>query len=123
MRGVQWSLLGTMRPIRMTGWLLPLVTVAIALSLGASARAGVCIVVNPVLDIGCREGTGVPAAGSSSIRSEAAGAPVDSGPDSVPLSSTEPRFEPDRVAVTFRKGTSREAGVRAIERQVRKLGG
>jgi subtilisin family serine protease len=99
----------------MTGWLVPPAMVALALSLGASARADVCIVVNPVLDIGCREGKGAPAAGSSSTRSEAAGAPVDSGPDSVPLSSTEPRYDPDRLAVTFRKGTPREAAVRAIE--------
>jgi hypothetical protein len=99
----------------MTGWLVPLVTVALALSLGASARADVCIVVNPVLDIGCREGKGAPAAGSSTTRSEAAGAPVDSGPDAVPLSSTEPRYDPDRLAVTFRKGTLRDAAVRAIE--------
>jgi subtilisin family serine protease len=99
----------------MTGWLVPLATVALALSLGASARADVCIVVNPVLDIGCREGKGAPAAGSSTTRSEAAGAPVDSGPDAVPLSSTEPRYDPDRLAVTFRKGTLRDAAVRAIE--------
>jgi subtilisin family serine protease len=99
----------------MTGWLVPLATIALALSLGASARADVCIVVNPVLDIGCREGKGAPAAGSSSTRSEAAGAPVDSGPDSVPLSSTEPRYDPDRVAVTFRRGTPRDTAVRAIE--------
>src|SRR6266705_2887187 len=44
----------TMRRTRMTGWLLPLVTVALALALGGGARAGVCIVVNPVLEIGCR---------------------------------------------------------------------
>src|SRR2546423_10320454 len=104
-----------MRPIRMTGWLPPLVTVVLALSLGAGARADVCVVVNPVLDIGCREGQGAPAVGSSTSRSETAGAPSDSGPDSVRLSSTEPRYDPDRVAVTFRRGTSREAAVRAIE--------
>ena len=104
-----------MRPIRMTGWLLPLVTVAIALSLGASARAGVCIVVNPVLDIGCREGQGAPAVGSSTTRSETAGAPSEGSSDSVRLSSTEPRYDPQRVAVTFRKGTSRSEAVRTIE--------
>ena len=99
----------------MTGWLLPLVTVAIALSLGASARAGVCIVVNPVLDIGCREGQGAPAVGSSTTRSETAGAPSEGSSDSVRLSSTEPRYDPQRVAVTFRKGTSRSEAVRTIE--------
>jgi thermitase len=99
----------------MTGWLLPPVTVALALSLGASARADVCIVVNPVLDIGCREGQGAPAVGSSTSRSETAGAPSDSGSDNVRLSSTEPHYDPERVAVTFRKGTSREVAVRAIE--------
>ena len=98
----------------MTGWLLPLVTVAIALSLGASARAGVCIVVNPVLDIGCREGQGAPAVGSST-RSEAAGVPSEGGSDSVRLSSTEPTNDPRRVAVTFHKGTSRGQAVRLIE--------
>ncbi len=99
----------------MTGWLVPLVTVALALSLGASARADVCIVVNPVLDIGCREGQGAPAVGSSTSRSETAGAPSESGPDSVPLSSTEPRYDPQRVAVMFRRGTPRDAAVRTIE--------
>jgi subtilisin family serine protease len=99
----------------MTGWLVPPATVALALSLGASARADVCIVVNPVLDIGCREGQGAPAVGSSTPRSETAGAPTDSGSEPVPLSSTEPRYDPDRVAVTFRSGTSRQAAVRAIE--------
>jgi subtilisin family serine protease len=99
----------------MTGWLVPLVTVALALSLGASARADVCIVVNPVLDIGCREGQGAPAEGSSTSRSETAGAPSESASDGVRLSSTEPRYDPDRVAVMFRKGTSREAAARAIE--------
>jgi subtilisin family serine protease len=99
----------------MTGWLVPPATVALALSLGASARADVCIVVNPVLDIGCREGQGAPVVGSSTPRSETAGAPTDSGSEPVPLSSTEPRYDPDRVAVTFRSGTSRQAAVRAIE--------
>jgi subtilisin family serine protease len=105
----------------MTGWLVPLGTVVLALSLGASARADVCIIVNPVLDIGCREGEGAPAMGLTSARSEAAGAPVDSGPESVPLSSTEPRYDPGRVAVTFRRGTSREVALRAIERSGGKL--
>jgi subtilisin family serine protease len=99
----------------MTGWLAPLVTVALALSLGAGARADVCIVVNPVLDIGCREGQGAPAVGTSTPRSETAGAPSESGPDSVRLSSTKPRYDPDRVAVAFRRGTSRETAVRAID--------
>ncbi|TML96621.1 MAG: hypothetical protein E6G03_04720 [Actinobacteria bacterium] len=102
-----------MRPIRMTGWLVPLVTVASALSLGASARAGACIVVNPVLDIGCREGQGAPAVGSTT-RSETAGAPSDSSSDAVRLSSTVPRYDPQRVAVTFRTGTSRSEALRAI---------
>ena len=97
----------------MTGWLVPLVTVASALSLGASARAGACIVVNPVLDIGCREGQGAPAVGSTT-RSETAGAPSDSSSDSVRLSSTVPRYDPQRVAVTFRTGTSRSEALRAI---------
>jgi subtilisin family serine protease len=99
----------------MTGWLVPPATVALALSLGAGARADVCIVVNPVLDVGCREAEGAPAVGSTSTRSEAAGAPADSGADPVPLSSTVPRYDPGRVAVTFRRGTSREAAVRALE--------
>ena len=45
------------------GWLPPLVAVALALAAGGSARADVCVVVNPVLDIGCREGQGAPAGG------------------------------------------------------------
>jgi subtilisin family serine protease len=98
----------------MTGWLVPLVTVVFALSLGASARADVCIVVNPVLDIGCRGGQGAPAGGSTT-RSEPAGAPSEGSSDSVRLSSTEPRYDPDRVAVMVRKGTTRSEAVRAIE--------
>jgi subtilisin family serine protease len=103
-----------MRPIRKTGWLVPLAMVALSLSLGASARADVCVVVNPVLDIGCREGQGAPAVGSSTPSSEAAGAPSDSGSESVPVSSTEPRYDPDSVAVTFHQGTPRDAALRAI---------
>src|SRR2546430_17326232 len=104
-----------MRPIRMTGWLPPLVTVALALSLGAGARADVCVVVNPVLDIGCREGQGAPAVGSSTSRSETAGGPPDSGPDSVRPSWAEPRSDPGRVAGPFLRGAPRRAGVRAVE--------
>jgi len=40
------------------------VVVALALAAGGSARADVCVVINPVLDIGCRDVQGAPAEGN-----------------------------------------------------------
>jgi hypothetical protein len=70
-----------MRPRRMTGWLALLATLALFLSLGRSAFAEVCLVVNPVLDIGCRESQGAPSGGEpTNMSSEPASAPREPNP-------------------------------------------
>ncbi len=89
----------------MTGWLPVLVAVALALAAGGSARAEVCVVINPVLDIGCREGQGAPAGGEPTANSEPAGAPRE--PEPAVRNSTAVRYDPRRVAVTFKPGTTR----------------
>jgi subtilisin family serine protease len=94
----------------MTGWLAPLALLALALALGGSARADVCVVVNPVLDIGCRESGGAPTGGEPTKSSEPAGAPQS---EEVTRSSTEPRYDPRRLAITFKPGTS-QATARAV---------
>jgi len=94
----------------MTGWLAPPALLALALALGGSARADVCVAVNPVLEIGCRESGGAPTGGEPTQSSEPAGAPQS---EEVTRSSTEPRYDPRRLAITFRPGTS-QATVRAV---------
>jgi subtilisin family serine protease len=89
----------------MTGWLLPLVAVALALAVEGSARAEVCVVVNPVLDIGCRDVQGASAGGEPTASSAPAGAPRE--PDPTVRNSTVVRYDPRRVAVTFKSGVSR----------------
>src|SRR6266550_6539537 len=69
-----------MRLRSMTGWLPPLVAVVLALAVGGSARADVCVVVNPVLDIGCRDVQGAPAGGEPTPSSAPAGAPREPEP-------------------------------------------
>jgi len=96
----------------MTGWLPPLVAVALALAVGGSARADVCVVVNPVLDIGCRDGQGAPAGGEPTASSAPAGAPREPDPtvrepDPTVRNSTVARYDPRRVAVTFKRGVPR----------------
>jgi subtilisin family serine protease len=95
----------------MTGWLPPLVAVALALAAGGSARAEVCVVINPVLDIGCREGQGAPAGGEPTANSEPVGAPRE--PEPTMRNSTAVRYDPRRVAVTFKQGVTR-ARARAV---------
>ncbi len=89
----------------MTGWLPPLVAVALALAAGGSARADVCVVINPVLDIGCRDVQGAPTGGEPTTSSEPAGAPRE--PEPMAQSSTLVRYDPRRVAVTFKAGVTR----------------
>jgi subtilisin family serine protease len=89
----------------MTGWLLPLVAVALALAVEGSARAEVCVVVNPVLDIGCRDVQGAPAGGEPTPSSAPAGASRE--PDPAVRNSTVVRYDPRRVAVTFKGGVTR----------------
>jgi subtilisin family serine protease len=94
-----------MRLKSMTGWLPPLVVIACALAAGGSARADVCVVINPVLEIGCREELGAPAGGEPTANSEPAGASGEQQPAT--WSSTVVRYDPRRVAVTFKQGVTR----------------
>jgi subtilisin family serine protease len=85
----------------MPGWLAPPAAVALALIIGGgSARADVCVVVNPVLELGCREGQAVPPPAPA----QSAIAPGESEP--VRRTSTEPRYDPRRLAITFKRRTS-----------------
>src|SRR5207302_693694 len=94
-----------MRLRSMTGWLPLWVVAALALAAGGSARADVCVVINPVLDIGCRDVQGAPAGGEPTASSEPAGAPRE--PEPATRSSTVVRYDPNRVAVTFKPGVTR----------------
>src|SRR3989442_12910723 len=94
-----------MRLRSMTGWLPPLVAVALALAAGGSARADGCVVVNPVLDIGCRDGQGGPAGGEPTANAGPAGAPRE--PEPTTRNSAVVRYDPRRVAVTFTAGITR----------------
>jgi subtilisin family serine protease len=85
------------------GWLPPLAVAALALMLCGSARADVCVVVNPIVQIGCRDGQGAPAGGEPKASSEPAGVPE---PEPVRRSAEEPRYDPRRLALTFKAGTS-----------------
>jgi hypothetical protein len=69
------------------------------------------VVINPVLDIGCREGQGAPAGGEPTANSEPAGAPREAEPAT--RNSTVVRYDPRRVAVTFKQGVTR-ARIRAV---------
>ena len=89
----------------MTGWLPTLVAVVLALAVGGSARADVCVVINPVLDIGCRDVQGAPAGGEPTASSAPAGAPRE--PEPMVRNSTVVRYDPNRVAVTFKPGVTR----------------
>jgi subtilisin family serine protease len=102
-----------MRPTRMTGWLAPLAVVVLFLSLGTSASAEVCVVVNPVLDIGCRESQGAPTGEEPTVSSEPAGVPGE--PQPVARNSTTVRYDPRHVAVRFRPGVSRVRAREVIE--------
>ena len=92
-------------------WLIGLLPplAAVALALGGSARADVCVVVNPLVQIGCRDGQGAPAGGEPKASSEPAGVPE---PEPARRSVSEPRYDPRRLALTFKAGT-RSAKARA----------
>jgi subtilisin family serine protease len=87
----------------MTGWLVPPAAVALALAVGGSASADICVVVDPVIALGCRTGQGAPAGGDPAASSEPAGVPE---PEPARRSSAVPRFDPDGLAVTFEPGVS-----------------
>ena len=97
----------------MTGWLVPLLALALVPSLTRSASAEVCVIVNPVLDIGCRESQGAPTGGEPTVSSEPAGAPRE--PEPVVRNSTAVRYDPRRVAVTFRPGVTRSRARAVID--------
>jgi subtilisin family serine protease len=98
----------------MTGWLPFLAALALCLSLGQTASAEVCVVINPVLDIGCRESQGAPSGGEpTSMSSEPAGAPRE--PEPVVRNATAVRYDPRRVAATFRPDVSRARARQVIE--------
>jgi subtilisin family serine protease len=92
-----------MRLRRITAWLAPLAAGALALVLGGSARADVCVIVNPVIEIGCRAEQGAPAGGEPKASSEPAGVPE---PEPARRTSSEPRYDPRRLAITFEPGTA-----------------
>jgi subtilisin family serine protease len=95
-------------------------TVALALTLvtfggsAAAARADICVVVDPVLAI-CRDTPGESGAGPPPAR------PAAQQPESAPSerdpvrrTSTEVRYDPRRLAVTFEPETSQETARRVI---------
>jgi subtilisin family serine protease len=95
-----------MRPRQITGWLTPLAAVALVLACGpAQAPAAVCVTVTPGIDLGCRDEQGAPAGGEPTASSEPAGAPTE--PEPTTRNSTVVRYDPRRVAVTFKPGVTR----------------
>ena len=90
-----------------TCWLPLLAAIALALAVGGVARADVCVVVTPGLDLGCREGQAAPVA--------AGPAPAVAAREEEPAirSSTVVRYDPRRVAVTFKPRVTR-ARARAV---------
>jgi subtilisin family serine protease len=104
-----------MRPERTTGFALS-AAVALALGLGGSARAAdLCVVVDPLVQLGCTESQRAPAGGEPKASSEPAGAP-DLEPEPTRRSSLQPRYDPDGIAVTFEPGTSSRVAHAAIAR-------
>jgi subtilisin family serine protease len=97
------------RPI--TVWLPIAVAALLSASSPAGAPAAVCVIVNPLIDIGCREEQGAPAGGEPTASSEPAGAPRETEP--VTRNSTLVRYDPRRVSVTFKPGVTRER-IRAV---------
>jgi hypothetical protein len=101
-----------MRPRQITGWLTRLAAVALLLACGpARAPAAVCVMVTPGIDLGCRDEQGAPAGGEPTASSEPAGAPTE--PEPVTRNSTMVRYDPRRVAVTFKRGVTR-ARIRSV---------
>lgn len=90
-----------------TCWLPLLAAIALALAVGGVARADVCVVVTPGLDLGCREGQAAPVAAGPA----AAVAAREEEP--AIRSSTVVPYDPRRVAVTFKPGVTR-ARARAV---------
>jgi subtilisin family serine protease len=98
-----------MRPRWAAAALLGLVVVA-----GGDARAAVCIDVNPVIELGCRDAT-QPAPPQAPSRS-AEGTPATSDPEPARRNTTEPRYDPDSLSVVFRPATTAAAARAVITR-------
>jgi subtilisin family serine protease len=88
---------------------------------GAASRPEVCIIVDPVFDVGCNPKPPPPpppptaptqTTGSAPPPRSGAGVPEDTEP--VRRSSTVPRYDPRRIAVTFQPDASKDDIRRAI---------
>jgi subtilisin family serine protease len=88
-------------------WMTAALVVAF-LAFAGPAPGALCVVVDPVLELGCRDGAQQPPA-STAQRGAA------QAPEAVRLSSTEVRYDPRRLAVTFRRGTTSPAARGVID--------
>jgi subtilisin family serine protease len=87
-------------------WTTAALVVAFLLFAGPAPGA-LCVVVDPLLELGC------PAAQQPSTSTSQQSAPQ--AQENVRLSSTEPRYDPRRLAVTFRRGTTSQAARATID--------
>src|SRR5947208_1896922 len=108
-----------MRPSRTTRWRPPVAAVALAFALLAvgggagTADGALCVVVNPVLDLGCRDEQGASAGSAAPAGAPARAASVSDESPPVRQTSTVPRYDPRRIAATFDRGTPRQT-IRAV---------
>lgn len=114
-----------MRSSRITGWLAPPAAVALALIIGGgSARADVCVVVKPVLELGWRDGQGAPApatAQSACSRRVRAGEAVVNG-TALRLAAARDQFKRRTSAATIRAVIARRAGDKGRSARARQAG-
>ena len=78
-----------------------------------SAPAALCIDVNPVIELGCREAEAPPAPRQPVGEAPAAAPAAPAEPEPVRRTSIEPRYDARRLSVTFTPGTS-PAAARAV---------
>jgi len=83
---------------------------ASALTGARPARADLCVIVDPIVTIGCRT------AESSSSSAPASAASGGSAEDPVPISSTVVQYDPERISVTVAPGASTRAVEAAFAR-------
>jgi subtilisin family serine protease len=88
---------------------MALALVSTGASAAAARPADVCVVVNPLLDIGCGDERGAPP--PPAVSAQEATEPEDPAP--VRQMPTVPRYDPNRIAVTFKRGTSMQT-IRAV---------
>lgn len=109
-----------MTPIRWTPLAATAVATMLALAPAAPARPGearrsdLCVIVDPVLELGCGSPAGSPPAGGARATAQDVSDTEDSGP--VRMSSTAVRYDPDRLAVTFVRGTSAQTARAVVAR-------